>query len=230
MNEVIKNEKHEELSVRFWNNTPVVTFKDIDTVHERPDGTARRAFSKHKKHFLEGTDYYKITPQTLENIDLHAKRTLGIDSVPNRGVTIFTETGYLMLVKSFEDDLSWKVQRYLVNGYFKSERKETDDTKPANYISTTSTSATFIPAPTNWYSKNIRKIEHICKKFKTDKKTLYRNIILKVGEEADIEFAKKAYEKEKGYPPKYALDIISYFDQLSNIATKYLDWLIEWHK
>lgn len=33
---------------------------------------------------------------------------------PNNLVTLITETGYLMLVKSFTDDLAWKVQRELV--------------------------------------------------------------------------------------------------------------------
>jgi hypothetical protein len=34
-------------------------------------------------------------------------------------LTIFTESGYLLLVKTFTDDLSWQVQRQLVNSYFK---------------------------------------------------------------------------------------------------------------
>ena len=34
-------------------------------------------------------------------------------------LNLFTESGYLMLVKSLTDDLSWAVQRELVNGYFK---------------------------------------------------------------------------------------------------------------
>ena len=38
--------------------------------------------------------------------------------IPNRGLTLITETGYMMLVKSFSDDLSWEVQRQLVNSYF----------------------------------------------------------------------------------------------------------------
>lgn len=33
---------------------------------------------------------------------------------PNAEITLITETGYLMLVKSFTDDLAWKVQRELV--------------------------------------------------------------------------------------------------------------------
>ncbi len=97
------------LPIKEYNNVRVVTFKDIDTVHERPDGTARRNFNTNKQHFIEGIDYFKIQPYEI--------RTVGITS-PNGG-TVVTESGYLMLVKSFTDDLSWDVQRKLVNIYFK---------------------------------------------------------------------------------------------------------------
>ena len=86
-----------------------MTLKDIDTVHQRPDGTARRNFNTNKQHFIEGVDYFKIQPNEI--------RTVGIAS-PNGG-TVVTESGYLMLVKSFTDDLSWDVQRELVNTYFR---------------------------------------------------------------------------------------------------------------
>ena len=59
---------------------------------------------------VEGTDFFQI--QKDEN------RTLGFE-VPNRGLTLITESGYLMLVKSFTDDLAWDVQRQLVNTYFR---------------------------------------------------------------------------------------------------------------
>lgn len=39
-------------------------------------------------------------------------------TAPN-SLILITESGYLMLVKSFTDDLAWKVQRELVNSYFK---------------------------------------------------------------------------------------------------------------
>lgn len=35
-------------------------------------------------------------------------------------VTLITESGYLMLVKSFTEDLAWEVQQKLVNSYFKA--------------------------------------------------------------------------------------------------------------
>lgn len=101
---------NQEVQVKEYQGQRVVTFKDIDQCHSRPEGTARKRFIDNKKHFVEGVDYFEV--QKSE------KRTLGFD-VPNRGLTLLTESGYLMLVKSFTDDLAWQVQRQLVNTYFK---------------------------------------------------------------------------------------------------------------
>lgn len=97
------------IEIKEYDGQRVVTFKDIDSVHGRPDGTARRNFNANKEHLIDGVDYYKIQPNEI--------RTVGIKS-PNGG-TVVTETGYLMLVKSFTDDLAWDVQRTLVNCYFR---------------------------------------------------------------------------------------------------------------
>lgn len=99
-----------KLPIKEYKGQRVVTFKDIDMVHGRPDGTARKRFNENKKRFIEGVDYFNV--QTSE------KRTLEFD-VPNRGLTLITESGYLMLAKSFTDDLAWTVQRELVNNYFR---------------------------------------------------------------------------------------------------------------
>lgn len=99
-----------QLPIKEYKGQRVVTFKDIDMVHGRPDGTARKRFNENKKRFIEGVDYFNV--QTSE------KRTLEFD-VPNRGLTLITESGYLMLAKSFTDDLAWTVQRELVNNYFR---------------------------------------------------------------------------------------------------------------
>lgn len=104
-----------DLQVREWNGQRVVTLADIDRVHERPDGTARKRFNDNKKHLVENEDYYKIKKS---DVLMSENRTLGFE-IPNRGLTVVTESGYLLLVKSFTDDLAWKVQRDLVNTYFK---------------------------------------------------------------------------------------------------------------
>lgn len=108
-----------DISIKEYNGQRVVTFKDIDMVHGRPDGTAKRNFSTNKNHFVEGEDFFVVTPQSLENIEKYEKRTLENSVTSNRGTVLITEQGYLMLVKSFTDDLAWDVQRQLVNGYFK---------------------------------------------------------------------------------------------------------------
>lgn len=87
-----------------------MTFKDIDTVHGRPEGTARKSFWRNKDHFIEGEDYFVL------NAD-EAQETFNI-AAPN-GLVLMTEQGYLMLVKPFSDELAWEVQRQLVNTYFK---------------------------------------------------------------------------------------------------------------
>ncbi len=98
-----------------------MTFKDIDTVHERPEGTARKRFADNRKRFIEGTDYFVVTPEKLEKSKMSEKRTSGIESVNPRGTAFLTESGYLMLAKALTDDLAWDVQRDLVNTYFRAK-------------------------------------------------------------------------------------------------------------
>lgn len=106
-----------QVLVKEFSGQRVVTFKDIDAVHGRPDGTARKRFNDNREHFIEGEDFFVLNqPSEI--------RTLGIQR-PQGGtpesVTLITESGYLMLVKSFTDDLAWKVQRELVNDYFRAK-------------------------------------------------------------------------------------------------------------
>ena len=116
------------LPIREYNGVRVVTFKDIDTVHKRPEGTARRNFNSHKSHFIEGEDFYKLSPDefrtAIGKMDLRQKND----------VILITETGYLTLVKSFTDDLAWEVQRDLVNKYFKAKEQEKQDVDMSEVI------------------------------------------------------------------------------------------------
>lgn len=227
-----------DISVKEYRGKRVVTLKEIDQCHGRPDGTARKRFNDNKAHFIEGEDFFKAsyneiiesplggrsifdipnetegyrgidysgfiyivqdlnngywkigrtsTKKTVEkrlnlsrtynlenyqyfecvdtlradkiiqdklkpykiknswydcDINLIIKEVKGAISKVSatheprkkhkggfRGdVTLITESGYLMLVKSFTDDLAWDVQRQLVNSYFKVEKSKADDT------------------------------------------------------------------------------------------------------
>lgn len=115
---------NQNVLVKQYNGQRVVTFKDIDTVHGRADGTARRNFNSNKKHFIEDEDFFKISPNEFRTA------IAPMDKRQTNDITLITETGYLMLVKSFTDELSWSVQRQLVNNYFRTNETK-DEIKPA---------------------------------------------------------------------------------------------------
>jgi hypothetical protein len=119
-----------DISIKEYKGKRVVTFKDIDMAHERPDGTARKRFSDNRKHFVEGEDYFVLKPSDLENSGMSEFRTSGITEVNPRGTAFITEQGYLMLVKSFTDDLAWEVQRKLVSSYFNVHQSVNDQLSP----------------------------------------------------------------------------------------------------
>lgn len=109
-----------ELAVKEYNERRVVTFKEIDELHDRPEGTARKRFNDNKQHFIEGEDYFKISPSEF-------RTAIGdMDERQQNDVTLITESGYLMIVKSLKDDLAWKVQRELVNSYFRIREVRTE--------------------------------------------------------------------------------------------------------
>lgn len=110
-----------DITPKEYKGVPVVTFKDIDEVHERPEGTAKRNFAKNKEHFIECEDYYKITPYEFRT----AFGENSMDKRQSNDVVLLTEMGYLMIVKSLHDKLAWEVQRKLVNGYFKGRQLAT---------------------------------------------------------------------------------------------------------
>lgn len=95
---------------------PVVTFAMVDAVHSKAARTARQVFDRNKKHFIEGEDFYRLNSKGLRQIVVSYP---GLFPTAATSVTLFTETGYLMLVKSFTDDLAWQVQRQLVKSYFR---------------------------------------------------------------------------------------------------------------
>lgn len=121
---------NKEILIKEYKGKRVVTFKDIDTVHERPDGTARKRFSDNRERFIQGVDYFIVTPQMLEITEMSEKRTLENVVTSNRGTALITETGYLMLVKSFTDDLAWEVQRKLVDSYFRVRKTINEELSP----------------------------------------------------------------------------------------------------
>ena len=124
-NLVLINDK--KLQVKEFKGERVVTFKEIDLIHERAEGTAKRNFTENKKYFIENIDYFEVSTKIVPSLELY-----GFSKFAPNGILI-TESGYLMLVKSLTDDLAWTVQRELVNNYFRVKENEQQPKLPTTY-------------------------------------------------------------------------------------------------
>lgn len=215
MNDVITIE-NTEMQIREYNGERVVTFKDIDAVHGNKSGTAKRNFTRNKKHFIENEDFIVATRDISKRDNLSL---LNID-VPTRGITLLTESGYLLIAKSFTDDLSWKVQRQLVNAYFKVRevQKEPYYKEPLAEDFTPR-----VPIVSDWYERNKGRMYRLCKDSGNSRSYLYHCILNRLSERYDLNAAREIYKNEVGKYPEYPIDIVKYFPELGQDADKILD-------
>ena len=113
--EIVKvNDK--ELVVRNYNNERIVTAWDIAYLHNKTVSEVGQQFKRNVKYLKENLDYF-----ILNKDDISVSQIVIQKKLPNnvKKIPIFTESGYLLLVKSFNDELSWEIQRILINSYFK---------------------------------------------------------------------------------------------------------------
>jgi len=113
-----------EIPVIAYKGHRVITMKDIDRIHQRPDGTAKSNFRVNRHRLVAGSDYFEIPYDEWTQILNGGNSTIQNHGGYRGAMFFFTEDGYLMLVKSFTDDLAWDVQRRLVNAYFRVQEEE----------------------------------------------------------------------------------------------------------
>lgn len=216
------------LAVREYNGQRVVTFKDIDTVHQRPSGTARKTFNRNKSRFEVGKHYFMLQLET-ENSNVRLTDIRNI-VVPSRGITVLTERGYLMLVKAFTDDLSWKVQDELISGYFKAKELATAVSTVIDDGLKYNTSGTPLPKTKSWYDRNVEKINWICSRLGWQQSTVIHKLLVRIGAEYDLNEADRIYQQETGREKRYMLDLVDYFPELADMATNWIDEMLNWIK
>ncbi|MBU0665367.1 MAG: ORF6N domain-containing protein [Proteobacteria bacterium] len=139
----------------FYQKRPVVTFQQVDELHQRKTNSAKQSFYRHRDKLIEGRDFFEVPFQEWsslvvsqkdhQNVSLvsaqntnqksslivaqndHQKASLVVaqndhqrrEKGGHRGSMIFlTETGYVMVIKPFTDDLSWAIYRTMAEAYF----------------------------------------------------------------------------------------------------------------
>jgi hypothetical protein len=108
-----------ELTIKEYNGQRVITLWDIARLHNDDVRNIRKNFENNKEYLTEEEDYYVIEKQDAFAVDLiHSKEIEyhALNAVKN--IPIFTESGYLMMVKPMTGKLAWAVQKQLVKNYF----------------------------------------------------------------------------------------------------------------
>lgn len=94
----------------------VITLSMMDEAHGRKSGTAGRNFRQHRARLVEGIHYFQIQGDEIRRF---GERPQGGTA---KSLVLLAERGYLMLAKSFTDELAWHVQDQLVESYFAQPR------------------------------------------------------------------------------------------------------------
>lgn len=111
-----------EIELKEYNGERIVTAWDIAELHEREISKVNENFKYNINKFIENEDYYVLQRNKFSESDFRVQ-----NFIPNnvKEIILFTESGYLLLTKTFTDERSWNIQRQLVKSYFKlKELKE----------------------------------------------------------------------------------------------------------
>lgn len=117
--------KDKEVLVKEYKNQRVVTLYDIAKVHNKVVNDVTKTFNNNRNKFIEGIEFFSLTPTEFSELFPSVQ-----DFIPNnvKEIILFTEYGYLLMCKPFKDDLSWDVQRILIDSYFKIKESTTPRT------------------------------------------------------------------------------------------------------
>ena len=107
-----------QLETKEYQGERVVTAWDIAEVHGREAGNVNRQFERNREKLIEGEDYFIISKEEFSECHEGNQRF-----IPNnvKEIPLFTESGYLMLNKTFNDKLSWDIQILLIKNYFRQK-------------------------------------------------------------------------------------------------------------
>lgn len=233
------------IGIKEYEGKRVITFKDIDRVHERPNGTARKAFNRNKKRFIEGEDYFMI----MRNTPMSVSWTLNI---PPKGLTLITESGYLMISKVFDDDIAWDVQRKLVNSYFRVRETVSQDPTIITMQMITETMKLMqqdistikeqqlqtqkqIPKKSfsRWTSKMFPKYQLLMDYFDIDRKELYHNLFLELQNlypDIDLAQMQDDYCFENNLDSCFTMDVIEHNKELRTLFEHMVNGLLDRYK
>ena len=221
----------EELQIVEYEGVRVATTRQIAEAYGATPKKVSNNFNANKTRYTEGKHYFLLQGEELKafwNLSLIS----GQEKRPPK-LYLWTQRGALLLAKSINTDIAWQSYERLVDFYFEVQSEKEEFNPPIEKFPeeqpriTYQTSSTPVPKNPSWQARNRRRINALCEKANTSVSNLYHHVLLRLGEEYDLNAANRIYEEELGHVPKYAMDIVSYFPELARMADAYLDKLEE---
>ena len=119
------------ITVKEWGGTRVITAYDIAYLHDKEVKRVNEQFTRNREKFTRNLDYFEATKEEMSRSQFATASSKYSNNAVER---LFTERGYLKLTKTFNDDLSWKIQDILVDSYFKLRQIAGGFKTPKSYI------------------------------------------------------------------------------------------------
>lgn len=218
----------EELQIVEYEGIRVLTSRQIAEMYGTDSKTISKNFNRNKDRYTEGKHYFLLKGKELRSF---LQNDENISKAPK--LYLWTKKGAFHHAKSLNTDIAWEVYERLVDFYFEVQSEKEEFNPPIEKFPeeqpriTYQTSSTPVPKNPSWQARNRRRINALCEKANTSVSSLYHHVLLRLGEEYDLNAANRIYEEELGHCPKYAMDIVSYFPELARMADAYLDKLEE---
>jgi toxin-antitoxin system, toxin component, bro family len=82
---------------KMWRGHRVVTYKDISAVHSVPVDQVRKAFFRHRKDMIQGTDYFGLRGREVRDFQAETETLESHQRGGANMLNVFTESGYIKL-------------------------------------------------------------------------------------------------------------------------------------
>lgn len=166
---IIAKEHVEELLDHplWYQGVPCVTTEWIDRAHGRDRGVAGHAFRRHRIRFCP-KDFFEVPYEDWSKLET-VKLTASLEGGYRGDLLLFTERGYLKIVRTFGDDRSWALYELLIDSYFKPKERYFEEHWLRPYIEKTSAaleSLQSLPGILNKLESNTSKIQEDVKDLK----------------------------------------------------------------
>lgn len=105
-----------EIETKEYKGQRVITAWDISDIHKKDVAQINRQFKRNRKRFVENSDFFEITKDEFLKCQFGTLKK--ISNNQDNNIQLYTESGYLKIVRTFRDNFSWGIYDMLIKSYF----------------------------------------------------------------------------------------------------------------